>query len=429
MKKIAVFGLGYVGVVTAACLANEGHHVTGIDINEEKVRLLNNGISPIVEDQIGEMVQETVQSGLLKASAKLDEKIIQSDIIFVCVGTPSLINGSLDLSYVIRVCNDIGLLLENSKTRPLIVFRSTMLPGSMENVVIPALQKFIGDPIDKMARVLFHPEFLREGSSVFDFYNPPKIVIGESETGGGTELMELYQKFTAPNFIVSYKVAEMVKYCDNMFHALKITFANEIGQFCNESNIDSHDVMKIFISDTKLNISEKYLIPGFAFGGSCLPKDLRAFNYASRSNDLYLPMLDSILASNKGYIEKTADKILNLNCKEIGFYGLSFKKGTDDLRESPLVSLVEILIGKGIKPIIYDENVNLAKLVGGNKSYLMERLPHISSFMINDIALLKECPVIVLGHKPDHDLLSYWIDNNNKIIDLNHPGGQLYFNN
>jgi len=427
MKTITVYGLGYVGVVTAACLAREGNQVIGIDINKEKVQLLNQGISTIVEEQIGELVYENVKAGFLRASTKSNDAVKKSDIIFVCVGTPSLRNGSIDLSYIKRVCKDIGLMLKDTNRKPLVVIRSTMLPGSMERVVIPALEESTGMKIDKSARVLFHPEFLREGSSVYDFDNPPKIVIGESEAGGGTDLLQIYEKIKAPTFIVDYKVAEMVKYCDNIFHALKITFANEVGQFCNEYDIDSHEVMKIFISDVKLNISDKYLMPGFAFGGSCLPKDLRAFNYTSRIKDINLPMLDSILPSNKVYIEKIAQQILNLNYKQIGVYGLSFKKGTDDLRESPLVYLVEILIGKGIKPFIYDEYVNLAKLIGGNKSFIMEMLPHISSFLITDIAAFKRCPVIILGHKPEQDQINNWILNDVKIIDLNHPGGHYYF--
>lgn len=429
MSTISVFGLGYVGVVTAACFAKEGHNVIGVDVSQEKVDMLNAGFSPIVEDQIGDLVKEAVESGKLKAYSDAEYAVNHSDIIIICVGTPSARNGALDTGYIVRVCEDIGSVLKKSKKQPLIVLRSTMLPGSMENVVIPTLEKAVGAPINEITRVIFHPEFLREGSSVYDFYNPPKIVVGESENGGGEDLMQLYTGIDAPRFIVSYNEAEMVKYCDNMYHALKVTFANEIGQFCYEIGVDSHEVMKIFISDRKLNISEKYLTPGFAFGGSCLPKDLRAFNYIANANDAYLPMLASVLTSNKAQIERAAEHIISFRESEIGFFGLSFKKGTDDLRESPLVTLIEMLIGKGIKVTVFDEFVNYAKLLGGNKSYINERLPHISELLLHSVDELAKCRLIVLGHKPGEKQLADWMNAGIKLVDLNHPGGALYSKN
>jgi GDP-mannose 6-dehydrogenase len=425
MKKIGVFGLGYVGVVTAACFAKEGHHVIGIDVSEEKVNLLNKGESPIVEEHIGELIRAGVNSGKLKSYTDASIAIEQSDIIFICVGTPSARNGSLDTSYIKKVCIDIGSRLAESDKIPLVVVRSTLIPGSIETVVIPSLEESAGRSIDKVAKVLFHPEFLREGSSVYDFNFPPKIVVGESENGGGKELLELYENIEAPRFVVNYKIAEMVKYCDNMFHALKVTFGNEIGQFCKAYGIDSHEVMNIFISDEKLNISNKYLRPGFAFGGSCLPKDLRAFNYLANTYDIKTPMLESILVSNKMLIENIAENIIGLKVSKIGFYGLSFKKGTDDLRESPLVTLAEILLGRGVEILVFDDFVNLAKLIGGNKSYINAKLAHISDLLVKDIETIEQCDLIVLGHQPPKELLDKWKGQSKKLLDLNHPGGPL----
>ena len=279
MKTISVFGLGYVGVVTAACFAKEGHNVMGVDISKEKVEMLNNGISPIIEDKIEDLVKQAVSSGRFSSSIDHNNAVQNSDFIFICVGTPSRKNGSLDTSFIERVCENIGQTLQTTKHKPTIVVRSTLLPGSMEKIVIPTLERASSNSIEEIADVLFNPEFLREGSAVNDFFNPPKIVIGESQKGSGDKLMDLYSRLVAPRFIVNYKVSEMVKYCDNMFHALKVTFANEVGHFCLEMGIDSQKVMDIFVSDEKLNISKKYLRPGFAFGGACLPKDLRAFNY------------------------------------------------------------------------------------------------------------------------------------------------------
>ncbi|MFT3682739.1 MAG: nucleotide sugar dehydrogenase [Ferruginibacter sp.] len=426
MKSIAIFGLGYVGVVTAACFAKEGYRVYGVDVSDIKVQMINDGLSPIVEDQIGELVKDVVANGYLTAHTDVDHVISKCDIVFVCVGTPSAKNGSLNTDYIERVCTDIGLAAAKQDKKVLLVVRSTLLPGSIEKVVIPSIEKGTGKPVNDVAEVLFHPEFLREGSSVYDFYNPPKIVVGKSGNGDGAKrLVELYRNIDAPTFIVDYQVAEMVKYCDNIFHAVKVTFANEIGQYCTEADIDSHEVMKIFVSDVKLNISDKYLKPGFAFGGSCLPKDLRAFNYISQSLDTELPMLKSILNSNQLHITRVVEHILSYGISKVGIYGLSFKKGTDDLRESPIVTLVESLLGKGVQVTVYDKFVNVAKLVGGNKAYINEKLPHISNLLVNDIKEL-DTELIILGHKPEHNLLESWIAAGKQVIDLNHPGGKLF---
>ncbi len=426
MKSIGIFGLGYVGVVSAACFAREGYRVYGVDISPTKVQLINDGLSPIVEEQIGDMVKDAVSQGHLSAHTDVEMVVSKCDIVFVCVGTPSARNGSLNTEYVERVCMDIGMAASKLDKKLLLVIRSTLLPGSIEKIVIPAVESGAGKSLSEVAEVLFHPEFLREGSSVYDFYNPPKIVVGESGGGmGAKKLIELYRDIDAPTFVVDYKVAEMVKYCDNMFHAIKVTFANEVGQYCVEADIDSHEVMKIFVSDVKLNISEKYLKPGFAFGGSCLPKDLRAFNYISQASDTELPMLRSILQSNQLQINRVAEHILSFGISQVSVYGLSFKKGTDDLRESPIVTLVESLLGKGVQVNVYDKFVNLAKLVGGNKAYINENLPHISNLLLNDINDLN-APLIILGHKPELNLLEKWIAEGKQIIDLNHPGGRFF---
>ncbi len=424
MTSIGIFGLGYVGVVTAACFAKEGYRVYGVDISDTKVQLINEGQSPIVEEQIGELVKDAVSGGFLTAHTSAEEVVERCDILFVCVGTPSARNGSLYTGFVERVCMDIGAAAVKLNKRPLLVVRSTLLPGSMETVVIPALEQGSGRPAQDVAEVLFHPEFLREGSSVYDFYNPPKIVVGVSgQPGDGARrLVDLYRDIEAPTFIVDYNVAEMVKYCDNMFHAIKVTFANEVGQYCVEAGIDSHEVMKIFVSDVKLNISDKYLKPGFAFGGSCLPKDLRAFNYISQARDTELPMLRAVLQSNQLHISRVAEHILTYGVQQVCIYGLSFKKGTDDLRESPIVTLVEMLLGKGIEVKVYDRFVNVARLVGGNKAYINEKLPHISNLLVNEITDL-DAPLIILGHKPEQHLLEKWIQEGRELIDLNHPGG------
>lgn len=420
--------MGYVGVVTAACMAKEGYRVYGVDISETKVQLINDGFSPIVEEQIGELVKDAVTTGNLTAHTDAELVVSRCDILFVCVGTPSAKNGSLNTDYIERVCMDIGLAASKLNKKVLLVVRSTLLPGSIEKVVLPAVAKGAGKPVSEVAEVLFHPEFLREGSSVYDFYNPPKIVVGESASGasgGAQKLIELYRNIDAPTFVVEYKIAEMVKYCDNMFHAIKVTFANEVGQYCVEADIDSHEVMKIFVSDVKLNISDKYLKPGFAFGGSCLPKDLRAFNYISHASDTELPMLRSILQSNQLHITRVVEHILSFGLNEVGIYGLSFKKGTDDLRESPIVTLVESLLGKGIQVTVYDKFVNVAKLVGGNKAYINEKLPHISNLLLNEITELN-APLIILGHAPELSLREKWISEGKQVLDLNHPGGKFF---
>ncbi|WP_320174109.1 UDP-glucose/GDP-mannose dehydrogenase family protein [Maridesulfovibrio sp.] len=397
--KVSVFGLGYVGTVSAGCLAKEGHEVIGVDPNQVKVDLINSGQTPIIEDHIGDILQQAVQDGSLKASTSAEEAVFSSEISLVCVGTPSQFNGSLDLSYVRRVCEDIGAILKDKEDFHVVVIRSTVLPGSMRALVIPALETASGKVAGVDFGVCNNPEFLREGTSVHDFYNPPKTVIGESDSKSGDVLASLYANIDAPLIRTEMEVSEMVKYADNNWHAVKVAFANEIGSICKEVGIDSHKVMDIFCKDTKLNISSYYMKPGFAFGGSCLPKDVRALTYKANQLGLDLPLLNNVLRSNRRHIERGVSMIMGKGNRKVGFLGFSFKAGTDDLRESPLVEVIEQLIGKGFELRLYDRNVNAAKLLGANRDYIMNRIPHISKLMVSDIeSVLDFAETIVVGN-------------------------------
>lgn len=400
--KIAIFGMGYVGCVSAVCFSNEGHEVVGVDTNKNKVELINKGVSPIVEEIIPEKLKEVVELRKLKADTDADRAINETDVAFVCVGTPSKENGDLELNYIENVSKDIGESIKNKNKYYTVIFRSTVLPGTTETIAIPILEKYSGKKVGKDFGVCFCPEFLREGTSYKDFYNPPKTVIGSNDTKSTIAIKELFEFADAPVIETSYKVAEMVKYSDNAFHALKISFANEIGMLSKKFNIDSWQVMDIFCQDNKLNISKAYLKPGFAFGGSCLPKDLRALNHKAKIEDLELPLLRSILQSNEFQVIDLFKRILKIEKTNIGFWGFSFKEGTDDLRESPIVALIEYLLGKGKTIKIYDKNVQLSKLCGANKDYLEKHIPHISSLMVETPSeILKTSEIIVLAHKSD----------------------------
>lgn len=399
---LSVFGLGYVGCVSAACMAKEGHIVIGVDVNAGKVEMINTGTSPIVEAGLGELLSEVVQSNRLSATTDAASAVRDSDVSLVCVGTPSNQNGSLDLSYVVRVCEEIGAALKDKSERHVIVMRSTMLPGTIENVVIPALEKSSGKHAGKDFGVCINPEFLREGSSLKDFYAPPFTLIGSDDEETASILRAIYTSIDAPLFVTPVKTAEMVKYVCNCFHALKVGFANEIGNICKTLGIDSHEVMEIFCQDTKLNLSPYYLKPGFAFGGSCLPKDLRAINYKARQMDVEAPILSAILPSNRQQVERAVEMVLATGKKRVGVLGFSFKAGTDDLRESPMVALIETLIGKGLQLRIYDHDVSLARLFGANKEYIERQIPHISQLMHASIEeVLDSSDVIVIGNKAD----------------------------
>lgn len=423
--NISVFGLGYVGCVSAACLAKVGHEVIGVDVSRVKVNLINEGKSPIVEKDIGEIIYDVVRSdkyspGKLIATTDPEKAVQNTELSLICVGTPSNENGSLKLDYVRRCANDIGLGIAKKSGYHVVVARSTMLPGSVEDVIIKELEAASGKQVGVDFGVAMNPEFLRESTSVYDFFNPPMTVIGQYDEKSGERLKKMYHFLNAPLEITDIKTAEMMKYACNCFHAAKVTFANEIGSICKSIGVDSHNVMDIFCKDDKLNLSSYYLKPGFAFGGSCLPKDLRALNYQAKSNDVDVPLLKSILASNKIQIESVIEKIVRFGVKKVGFVGLSFKAGTDDLRESPLVILVEALIGKGLDIKIFDRNVSLARLTGANKDYIDKEIPHISTLMTDSIDdIMHHADLIVIGNKAEEaaHVLKH-VPDNKKILDL-----------
>jgi GDP-mannose 6-dehydrogenase len=398
--RISIFGLGYVGTVSAGCLAKEGHQIIGVDISREKVEMINAGRTPIIEAQMGEILADVVKQERLRATWSSCDAISDTDLSLVCVGTPSQDNGNLDLRYVERVCEEIGKCLKTKDSYHAVAIRSTMLPGSMYDVVIPALERTSGKKANEEFGACINPEFLREGTSVYDFYHPPKTLIGADEPRVADLVNALYNDLPGPKIRTSIRAAEMIKYADNVWHALKICYANEIGNLCKEMGIDSHEVMDIFCQDTKLNLSPYYLKPGFAFGGSCLPKDLRALTYRGKMLDLELPVLNAILPSNLYQIQRGLKRIIAYSKKRIGILGFSFKAGTDDLRESPIVDVIETLLGKGYDIKIYDRNVNMARLVGANRQFIEQKIPHIAELMANSIKeVLEHAEVIVIGNK------------------------------
>ena len=400
--KLSIFGLGYVGCVSAACFAKEGHTVIGVDVNANKVEMINAGDSPIVEAGIGPLLKEVVKANRLTATTDSTAAVHNSDVSLVCVGTPSNPNGSLDLRYVTRVCEEIGAALKDKHGHHTVVIRSTMLPGTIESVVIPTLIQHSEKQVGIDFGVCINPEFLREGSSLKDFYAPPFTLIGADDEETTATVRGLYSGIDAPVIATSVKTAEMVKYVCNCFHALKVSFANEVGNICKALDVDSHEVMDIFCQDTKLNLSSYYLKPGFAFGGSCLPKDLRAINYKAKQVDVEVPVLSSILPSNRQQIERAVEMVLATGKKQVGIFGFSFKAGTDDLRESPMVTLIETLIGKGLQLNIYDRDVSLARLFGANKEYIERQIPHIAQLMRASIdEVLEFADVLVVGNKAE----------------------------
>jgi GDP-mannose 6-dehydrogenase len=398
--KVSIFGLGYVGTVCAGCLAKDGHEIVGVDPVRTKVDLINSGKAPIIEADIDEIIAEAVKAGRLRATDDSDQAIQDTELSVVCVGTPSQINGNLDLTHVRHVCEQVGQALKNKLERHTVVIRSTILPGTMRRMIIPVLEENSGKKAGVDFGVCNNPEFLREGSAVADFSFPSKTVIGEVDRPSGDKLAQLYTKLDAPLIRTEIETAEMIKYIDNSWHALKIGFANEIGNLCKSFSVDAHKVMEIFCLDKKLNISPAYLMPGFAFGGSCLPKDLRALAYSAKLHDLQLPILNSILPSNELQIAKGLQLIMDKGRKRVGILGFSFKAGTDDLRESPMIEVIERLTGKGYDLRIYDKNVNVAKLVGANRDFILNRIPHISKLMVDSIdAVLHHAETVVIGNK------------------------------
>lgn len=398
MLKVSVFGLGYVGCVSAVCFARAGHEVIGVETNVEKAAMINAATSPVVEPGLDVVLAEVVKSGRLRATTSCTEAVNKSDIALICVGTPSGVNGQLDTSALVRVAQDIGRALIDRIKPFTVVMRSTVLPGTLETVFIPALKSAAGGRLGSNVRVAMNPEFMREGSALRDFAVPPLTLVGCDDPETAYLIETLYSGVDAPFAHTSIKTAEMVKYASNIFHALKVCFANEIGDACKVLDVDAQEVMRIFRMDRKLNLSEAYLRPGFAFGGSCLPKDLRALLHASAQAHLSLPLLSAILPSNSAQIRYAVESIMSLGNRRLGIVGLAFKPGTDDLRESPMVSLVETLIGKGCQVRILDRNVSIGRLVGANRRYIEEEIPHIAALMCDDAQeLLDHAQVIVIG--------------------------------
>ncbi|HEX2571063.1 MAG TPA: UDP-glucose/GDP-mannose dehydrogenase family protein [Polyangia bacterium] len=398
--QLSVFGLGYVGCVSAACFAQAGHEVVGVDVHQTKVDIINSGKSPIVEPEIAELIATAVAQGRLRAIADTTEAVLSTDVSLICVGTPGQHNGSLDLTHIKRVCRQLGEALEKKGRYHVVAMRSTMLPGTLHDVVIPALEVYSGKRAGKDFGIAINPEFLREGTSIADFHRPPFTLIGSDHEEATAALSRLYAHIDAPLVVVGVREAEMVKYACNAFHATKVAFANEIGNLCKQLGIDSHRVMDVFCRDTKLNLSPYYLKPGFAFGGSCLPKDLRALTYKARTLDVETPLLQSLLPSNRMQIERAVQMVLASGKKNVGVLGMSFKAGTDDLRESPMVTLIETLLGKGLRLHIYDRDVELARLFGANKEYIEREIPHISSLLrpsLDDVLAASE--VLVVGKR------------------------------
>lgn len=419
-SNISVFGLGYVGCVSAACFAKEGHQVVGVDVSQSKVDMINDGKATIVEHGIAELVSEMKAAGRLRATTSVSDAVRHSSISLVCVGTPSAPNGSLDLSYVERVCFEIGAALKDKSTRHTIVIRSTVLPGSTEDIAAAAIERGSGRTRHKDFGLSMNPEFLREGTSIKDFYDPPFTVVGAEDEATAKAVSELYAGLDAPVRVVAIRVAEMIKYACNCFHGLKVGFANEIGNVCKALGVDSHEVMRIFCEDTKLNISPYYLKPGFAFGGSCLPKDLRAVSYRARQLDVPTPILAATLQSNDLQVKRAVDMVLATGSRKVGVLGLAFKAGTDDLRESPMVTLIEHLIGKGVSVTIYDREVTSARLIGANKEYVEREIPHIWTLMQGTIdEVLSQSEAVVIGNgSPEFRSIGDRLTDGQIVVDL-----------
>jgi len=418
--SISVFGLGYVGSVSAACFASMGHRVIGVDVNPAKVEMMESGRSPIIEASMNELVGEGNRAGRLHATVDPIAAVLESDVSFVCVGTPSLRNGKLDLSHIEKVAREIGTALKQKKSEHTFVLRSTVLPGTTELIVLPILEQASGRRAGIDFTVAYNPEFMREGSAVADFLQPPYTILGAQDGAHLASLRELYGQTHGRLFDTSIGVAEMVKYLSNAFHAVKVTFANEVGTLCKHLNVDAQAVTEIFTSDTRLNISRAYLSPGFAFGGSCLPKDVRALTYKAKELDLKLPMLESLLPSNSEQVERAVEAVMRTKKRKIAQLGLSFKAGTDDLRESPQVQLVKRLLGEGYEVKVWDKDVSLGRLAGSNRQYIEEVIPHIGTLLSDNLEdVLKWGEVVIIGNKSaGKDELAGYLRRDQMVIDL-----------
>ena len=419
-SSISVFGLGYVGTVTAACLAHKGNHVIGVDLSPAKVEAMRAGRSPIVEPKVSDLISESHAAGHLHATSDSAHAVLNSEISFLCVGTPSLRNGKLDLGHIEPACRDIGQVLKKKDKFHLVVLRSTVLPGTAETIVVPALEKSSGKKLGQDFGVCVNPEFMREGTAVADFLEPALTVIGAADSKHSRILREVYQWVPGRIFETSFRSAEMLKYVCNAWHAVKVSFANEIGTLAKELGVDAEAVVDMFTADTKLNISPTYLKPGFAFGGSCLPKDVRALSYRAKELDLNLPLFHSILASNDEHLNRAVEMVIGTGKKKIAMLGLSFKAATDDLRESPQVQLVKRLLGEGRQVRIWDDNVSLGHLIGSNRQYIEEVIPHVGSLLSTSLSeVVKDAEVVVIATRGlDKDELCRHLRPDQLVIDL-----------
>jgi GDP-mannose 6-dehydrogenase len=417
--QISVFGIGYVGAVSSACLANDGHHVIAVDPNPHKVGPLNEGISPIVEPGLDELIQDGIRSRRLVATSDVREAINSTDLSFVCVGTPSRSNGSLDTAYVAAAAEQIGAAIREKNSFHSVVMRSTILPGTMESIVLPALERASGRQAGVGFGVAYYPEFLRESTAISDYYDPGAIIFGRHDQATIDRLLDIHKIFKVEPRVVSIRTAEAVKYTNNAWHALKISFANEIGNICKEAGIDGHAVMDVLCADNRLNISKAYLKPGFAFGGSCLPKDLRALRFAARKLDVPTPILDATMDANEEQLRRAYAMVAATGKRRIGIIGLSFKPETDDLRESPLVELAERLYGRGYDIRIYDPNIQVSKLTGANLQFVKSQLPHLTSLLTNDVnEVVDHAEVFVLGNRDEAKRLLSIVQDDRPLIDL-----------
>lgn len=417
--RISVFGLGYVGVVCCACFSREGHDVIGIDIDETKINLINEGKSTIIESGLEEQITESVKKGSLKATHDYKLAVRNSDVSFICVGTPSLPNGSINLAYIYGVAKQIAEGIKAKDSFHTVVIRSTVKVGTLK-VCREIIEDISGKKFEEDFGMVSNPEFLREGTAMKDFVNPPYTVIGTESKESKSIMESLYSSLSAPIYFLKPEEAEMIKYANNNFHAMKITFANEIGNICKEYDVDGHRVMDIVAKDTKLNLSPYYLKPGFAFGGSCLPKDVRGLTQVAKSLDLKTPLLSSLIKSNFYQIERGLELIKKTGKRKIGFLGFAFKSGTDDLRESPLVTVIETLIGRGYQLSVYDSNVHLSSLLGKNKEYINNHIPHIYKLLKEEIQdVIDSSEVLVIGNNSEEfrDILTR-VNQDQTVIDF-----------
>jgi GDP-mannose 6-dehydrogenase len=417
--RVAVFGLGYVGSVTAAGLAERGHKVIGVDVSPSKVDAINAGCAPLIEPGLAELIERTVGAGLLHATTNAREAVRESDASLICVGTPSEPSGGISTLALQRVAQSIGLALQGRVRRHAVILRSTVMPGTAETIVIPILEEASGLSAGRGFGFALNPEFLREGTSLADFESPVKTVIGVHDSETADLVEALYEGQTGTVVRLPVRAAELAKYVDNAFHAVKVTFANEVGALCRSLDLDSHVVMESFFADTKLNISPAYLKPGFAFGGSCLPKDLRALLHTARHRDVTLPMLESVLVSNESCIARVVDTVLELGKRKVGVFGLSFKADTDDLRESPFVAVTERLLGRGLDLRIFDAQLSLAQLTGTNRDYIEDRIPHLSCLLAESPdEVLKHAEVCVVGAAEERTVSALAEANGHVVVDL-----------